>query len=59
MFVFLLGDIVCDPMCGSGSISVEGVLSCPDTFQIAGENHPIAIEHSWKNVEVIEKEKGE
>jgi len=50
------GDIVCDPMCGSSSISIEGALSCPNSFQIAGENHPIAMEHSADNIADIEKE---
>jgi len=53
------GDMVCDPMCGSGAISVEGALGLPKTFQLAGENHPIAIQHSAENIQALEEEKGD
>jgi len=53
------GDVICDPMCGSGSISVEGALGLPKTFQLAGENHPMAIQHSAENIQALEEEKGD
>lgn len=44
------GDIVCDPMCGSGAIPIECALSWPQTFGIACDNHPVAIERSNINI---------
>ncbi|XP_052285877.1 tRNA (guanine(6)-N2)-methyltransferase THUMP3-like isoform X2 [Dreissena polymorpha] len=31
------GDIVCDPMCGAGSIPIQGILSGQQSFHLAGE----------------------
>ena len=59
MRFFSPGDIVCDPMCGSGSISIEGALGCSDMFQLAGENHPLAIQHSNENIQALEAERSE
>jgi len=53
-----VGDIVCDPMCGSGSISIEGALGCPGTFHMAGDYHSIGIDHSTMNIQAIETEGG-
>ena len=37
------GDIVVDPMCGGGSIPIEGAISFQSGFQICGDNHEKAI----------------
>ncbi|EDV24840.1 uncharacterized protein TRIADDRAFT_25997 [Trichoplax adhaerens] len=36
------GDIVCDPMAGGGSISVEGAVNWISSFHICGDNHHAA-----------------
>ena len=44
------GDIVLDPMCGSGSISIEGGLSWENTFHIAGDLHEAAVTRTARNM---------
>ncbi|KAH9395755.1 THUMP domain-containing protein 3 [Tyrophagus putrescentiae] len=44
------GDIVCDPLCGSGVIPVETAHSWPQTFLLACDNYPVAIEKTLDNV---------
>ena len=44
------GDIVCDPMCGSGAIPIECAMNWPQTFGIACDNHSVAIERTQTNV---------
>ncbi|RWS12248.1 THUMP domain-containing protein 3-like isoform X2 [Dinothrombium tinctorium] len=43
------GDIVCDPMCGSGAILVESSISWSNCFNIASDIHPKAIENTLEN----------
>ncbi|KAI2799288.1 hypothetical protein RDWZM_001967 [Blomia tropicalis] len=43
------GDIVCDPMCGSGTIPVETGISWPETFVLGGDNNSTAIGKSLIN----------
>jgi 23S rRNA G2445 N2-methylase RlmL len=43
------GDIVCDPMCGSGALPIECQANWKQTFNIAGDNHPMAIERTQTN----------
>uniref|UniRef100_A0A1I7XA82 THUMP domain-containing protein n=1 Tax=Heterorhabditis bacteriophora TaxID=37862 RepID=A0A1I7XA82_HETBA len=43
------GEIIVDAMCGGGSISIEGTLSYPGCFFIAGDTHPKAIERCREN----------
>ncbi|PVD24519.1 hypothetical protein C0Q70_15002 [Pomacea canaliculata] len=47
------GHIVCDPMCGTGSISIQGSLAWPKTFQLCGENHPKALEKVSLNTQAL------
>ena len=47
------GDIVLDPMCGGGSISIEGSLSSPMTFHIAGDAHELAVPRARANVDAL------
>ena len=49
-----LGDVVCDPMCGGASISLEGALAFPESFHIAGDNHEKAVENAGENYAGIE-----
>ncbi|XP_076468706.1 uncharacterized protein LOC143299408 [Babylonia areolata] len=42
------GHVVCDPLCGTGSISIQGALSFP-AFQLAGDNHPVAMDKTHQN----------
>ena len=45
------GDFVLDPMCGGGSISIEGSLGWPTTFHIAGDVHELAVPRARANVD--------
>jgi 23S rRNA G2445 N2-methylase RlmL len=44
------GDVVLDPMCGGGSISIEGSLSWKDSFHLAGDLHDLAVSRTEKNM---------
>ena len=49
------GDIVLDPMCGGGSISIEGSLDWPSTFHIAGDVHGLAVPRARANVDGLQE----
>ncbi|CAD6191910.1 unnamed protein product [Caenorhabditis auriculariae] len=42
-------DIVLDPLCGGGSIPLEGSLAFPDRVFFGGDNHPLALERCREN----------
>uniref|UniRef100_H2ZB54 THUMP domain-containing protein n=1 Tax=Ciona savignyi TaxID=51511 RepID=H2ZB54_CIOSA len=44
------GDIVVDPMCGSGSIPLEGAMQWKDCFHVAGDNCKPAVSRTTGNV---------
>lgn len=44
------GDIVVDPLCGGGSIPIEGALEFPQSFFIGGDIHEKAITRTGMNV---------
>ncbi|XP_075216235.1 tRNA (guanine(6)-N(2))-methyltransferase THUMP3-like [Lycorma delicatula] len=44
-----VGDIVVDPLCGGGSIPIEGTLAFPRSFYIGGDIHEKAVERSDLN----------
>ncbi|XP_071748932.1 tRNA (guanine(6)-N(2))-methyltransferase THUMP3 isoform X1 [Lepeophtheirus salmonis] len=46
-----LGDIVVDPMCGGGSIPLEGALGYSQGFHLGGEIHEKAIERTRLNLQ--------
>lgn len=39
-----VGDIVVDPMCGGGSIPIEGSLTYSNAFYVGGDFHEKALE---------------
>uniref|UniRef100_A0A1B6FXC5 THUMP domain-containing protein n=1 Tax=Cuerna arida TaxID=1464854 RepID=A0A1B6FXC5_9HEMI len=47
------GDIVIDPLCGGGSIPIEGALAYPSTYQICGDSHEKAVNRSRNNIESL------
>jgi len=49
------GEIVCDPMCGSGSIVVEGIVSWPESYFLSGDIHEMAWPRTKQNVDAINK----
>jgi len=52
------GDIVLDPMCGTGCISIEGASEWKDSFQIAGDNAHPAIIRAKANFDHLNKRVG-
>ena len=44
------GDFVCDPMCGGGSIPIEGALAFQQGFFLAGDYHEKASERTINNL---------
>ncbi|XP_038596063.1 THUMP domain-containing protein 3 [Tachyglossus aculeatus] len=45
-----LGDVIVDPMCGSGAISIEGICEWPNCYHIAGDNNPLAVKRTSSNI---------
>ncbi|XP_011298493.1 THUMP domain-containing protein 3 [Fopius arisanus] len=48
------GDIIVDPMCGGGSIPIEGALEFNHSFIVGGDNHEKAVNRSRLNFEALE-----
>ena len=48
------GDTVLDPMCGSGSISIEGALAWPHSYHLAGDIHELAAPRTQSNIQALE-----
>lgn len=42
-FLHFAGEVVLDPMCGGGSISLESSLCFPTTFNLMGDNHDLGM----------------
>ena len=53
---YFAGDVVCDPMCGGGSISIEGALNWHSCVHLCGDNHDLAPPRVLSNVLNIVKE---
>jgi len=49
----LLGEIVCDPMCGGGSIPIEGALNWPASLHLCGDHHDLAPPRTLANVQNV------
>jgi 23S rRNA G2445 N2-methylase RlmL len=47
------GDVVLDPLCGGGGISIEGSLAWPETHHIAGDIHHLAVQRAAANIESL------
>ncbi|XP_066899663.1 tRNA (guanine(6)-N2)-methyltransferase THUMP3 isoform X4 [Kogia breviceps] len=43
-------DIIVDPMCGTGAISIEGATEWSNCFHIAGDNNPSAVNRAANNI---------
>lgn len=48
-----VGDIVIDPLCGGGSISIEGCLGFSGTFHLCGDFHDKAVTRSLLNMQSV------
>lgn len=44
------GEVVCDPMCGGGSIPIEAVLNWATSAHLCGDNHDLAPPRTLANV---------
>ncbi|XP_074646228.1 tRNA (guanine(6)-N(2))-methyltransferase THUMP3-like [Tubulanus polymorphus] len=44
------GDVVCDPMCGSGGIPIEAAVCWPSSVHLAGDIHEIGCNRTVQNV---------
>lgn len=47
------GDVVVDPLCGGGSIPIEGAVAFPNAFYIGGDIHEKAVSRSEMNYKHI------
>lgn len=52
-FFIFPGDVVCDPMCGGGSIPIEAVLNWPTCAHLCGDNHEMAPARTLANVQSV------
>ncbi|XP_071082717.1 tRNA (guanine(6)-N(2))-methyltransferase THUMP3-like [Haliotis cracherodii] len=50
------GDVVCDPMCGSGSIPIQAARGWPEAYHLSGEKFPLAVDRTVQNVAALNKE---
>ncbi|BES92007.1 THUMP domain containing 3 [Nesidiocoris tenuis] len=46
-----VGDIIIDPLCGGGSIPIEGALGFPGTFHVCGDHHERAMARTCANIQ--------
>ncbi|XP_013378720.1 THUMP domain-containing protein 3 [Lingula anatina] len=53
----LPGDVVCDPMCGGGSISIEGAVNWPNAYHICGDNHEKAWPRCQQNLDFVREKR--
>ncbi|MCP4341097.1 MAG: hypothetical protein GY799_19965 [Desulfobulbaceae bacterium] len=49
------GEIVCDPLCGGGSIPIEGALEWKDLLILSGDSHDKAIERTTQNIQALKE----
>ena len=47
------GEVVCDPMCGGGSIPIEAAINWPSARHICGDNHELAAPRAAKNIAAV------
>ena len=47
---------MCDPMCGGGSIPIEGALNWPVALFLCGDNHDLAPPRTLANVQHVTTE---
>lgn len=48
---------MCDPMCGGGSIPIEGALNWPASLHLCGDHHDLAPPRTLANVQnVVEQQ---
>ncbi|KAM7402070.1 hypothetical protein PAMP_017340 [Pampus punctatissimus] len=52
-------DIILDPMCGTGTIPLEGAIEFPSSFYIAGDNNDMAVNRTVNNTRHIQKRRAE
>lgn len=52
-------DIILDPMCGTGTIPLEGAIEFPSSFYIAGDNNDMAVNRTVNNTRHIQKRRAD
>ncbi len=52
------GDVLCDPLCGGGSIPIEAALEMKDVVVLAGDNHEKAVDRTLENVAAVSSKFG-
>ena len=53
----VLGEIVCDPLCGGGSISIETAINWSDSFNLCGDNFQTAPARTQDNVTYVNSQR--
>eukprot|EP00117_Sycon_ciliatum_P038475 scpid20302/ scgid5409/ THUMP domain-containing protein 3 len=51
------GEVVCDPMCGSGSIPIEGAVAFPKGVYLGGDNHEVGCGYSANNITALSEKR--
>ncbi|XP_078596175.1 tRNA (guanine(6)-N(2))-methyltransferase THUMP3-like [Branchiostoma floridae x Branchiostoma japonicum] len=51
------GEVICDPMCGSGAISIEGGLDFRQCLHLSGDNHECACPRTRANIATINNQR--
>lgn len=53
------GEVVIDPLCGGGSISIEAAIGWPLSYHLAGDNHDLATPRTLANMTDVNKQRTE
>ncbi|XP_070558082.1 tRNA (guanine(6)-N(2))-methyltransferase THUMP3-like isoform X2 [Ptychodera flava] len=51
------GDVVCDPMCGTGAIPIEAALNWPSAVHMCGDKYEHPCTHTWKNIAAVNEKR--
>ena len=55
--MLIVGDVVCDPLCGSGAIPAEVAAEWPCSFNISGDNFHSAPPRTQENIDYVNNQR--
>jgi len=52
-------EVICDPMCGGGTIPIEAAINWPNAIHLCGDSHPLAVPRCAENIHLVNKKRTE